>query len=71
MNPLKQELSEDCQRTHEAVNSSVDLLMDRATLLPAVGNRDVDYAGVSGFVHRGKYQRRICCRILWLNKPQL
>jgi hypothetical protein len=46
-------------------------LMDRATLLPAVGNRDVDHAGVSGFVHRGKYQRRICCRILWPNKPQL
>jgi hypothetical protein len=61
----------NCQKTHKAVNSGIDLLMDRATLLLAVRDCDIDYAGVCGFVHRSEYQRRICCRILWLVNPQL
>jgi hypothetical protein len=45
------------------------LLMFCATLLLAVRNCDIDHAGVCGFVHRSEYQRRVCCRILWLDEP--
>jgi hypothetical protein len=41
-------------KTHKAVNSGLDLLMDIATLLLAVCDCDVDQAGVSWFVRRSK-----------------
>jgi hypothetical protein len=41
-------------KTHKAVNSGFDLLMDIATLSLAVCNCDIDQAGVSGFVRRSE-----------------
>jgi hypothetical protein len=41
-------------KTHKAVNSGFDLLMDIATLSLAIFNCDIDQAGVSGFVRRSK-----------------
>jgi hypothetical protein len=41
-------------KTHKAVNSGFDLLIDIATLLFAVFDCDIDQAGVGGFVRRSK-----------------